>query len=258
MKSPQSDRLRRELAQEAARLMVEEGVAQYLDAKHMAARRVFGRKNAGRMRYRPHDLPSNGEIQQAIQALVEMTEGPERLERLHLMRLDALDLMRALWPFSPRLIGSVSTGRARRGSDIDLHVFTDDLEALEAHMDGLGWRCQGETVTIRRGNAFEDYHHIHVLDRPFPVEVSVYPRAELRVVQRSSTDGKPIVRLKAETLEALIAREHPQGIGEPHGEPVSSTLGQRPSLDHLWDVGGCLGVGGQGEEPEGGEGSVSR
>ena len=47
-----------------------------------------------------------------------------------------------------------------------------------------------------------DYTHIY-LQADFPVELSVYPRAELRVVSRSSTDGKPIKRLKLAEVEGL-------------------------------------------------------
>ena len=47
-----------------------------------------------------------------------------------------------------------------------------------------------------------DYTHIY-LQADSPVELSVYPRAELRVVSRSSTDGKPIKRLKLAEVEGL-------------------------------------------------------
>jgi hypothetical protein len=37
----------------------------------------------------------------------------------------------------------------------------------------------------------------------------VYETREIRARPRSSTDGKPIVRLKASLLESLIAADHP-------------------------------------------------
>lgn len=197
---------------EAARLMYEEGVSQYFDAKHMAARRLLGRKGSKRLRYRPQDLPSNGEIQRSLRQLADQVEGAEhRAGRLLAMRTLALEIMGHLAPFEPRLIGSVSTGHARRGSDIDLHVFTDDLGPLEAHLDGLGWRWTRKRVTIRVGNHFEDYHHIHI-DARFPVELSIYERSALRITQRSSTDGRPIVRLKATALASLIDESRRAGI----------------------------------------------
>ena len=45
--------------------MYEEGVKQYFTAKRLASKRIFGRVGR-RMRFRPADLPSNGEIRDAL------------------------------------------------------------------------------------------------------------------------------------------------------------------------------------------------
>ncbi len=205
--TPHKAQLRLRLAKEAARLMYEEGVKQYMDAKQMAARRLLGQQGKRRLQFRPSQLPSNGEIQQALLELARLREGSDRQDRLFVMRVMALEAMHSLEAFEPRLIGSVSTGHVRRGSDIDLHVFTDDLGVLEQHMEGLGWDFEMSVVTIRSGTGFEDYHHAHVAGA-FELELSVYPTAQRRVVQRSSTDGKPIVRLKARAVESLLEEEH--------------------------------------------------
>jgi hypothetical protein len=198
--------LRQTLAHEAARLMYEEGVDQYLNAKRLAAKRILGRGGEKKMRYRPQDLPSNSEIQAALREIVQFTEGEFSQQRLFAMRVIALETMNSLKPFNPRLIGSVSTGHVRRGSDIDLHVFTDNIEEIETHIHQLGWRFKTKQVTIRVGDQFKDYTHIYY-ERVFPIELSVYPHDELRVTQRSSTDGKPIVRVKPSALERLIAEQ---------------------------------------------------
>lgn len=199
--------LRALLAMEAARLMYEENVKQYFTAKRMAAKRLLGRVAGGRARYRPADLPSNGEIRDALLALAELAEGARRIRRLFAMRVVALEAMRALAAFEPRLIGSVSTGHIRRGSDIDLQVFTADDGALELHLRALGWMYEREPVTIQKCGEIREYLHYHVEDS-FPIELTVYEPRELRFRPRSSTDGKPIVRVRASALEALLAREH--------------------------------------------------
>jgi hypothetical protein len=51
--------------------------------------------------------------------------------------------------------------------------------------------------------------HVLVAD-VFPLELTVYPPNELGHRPRSSTDGKPIVRLRAATLRKLCEREHPE------------------------------------------------
>jgi hypothetical protein len=199
--------LRARLAAEAARLMYEENVKQYFTAKRMAAKRLLGRVAGGRARYRPADLPSNGEIRDALLALAELAEGGRRTRRLFAMRVVALEAMRALAPFEPRLIGSVSTGHIRRGSDVDLQVFTADDGALELHLRSLGWPYEREPVTIQKFGEIREYLHYHIAD-VFPIELTVYEPRELRFRPRSSTDGKPIVRVRAAALEALLAREH--------------------------------------------------
>ncbi len=202
-------RLRFAIATEAARLMYEEDVKQYFTAKRIAARRLCGRVGGKRLRYRPADLPSNGEIRQALLELAELAEGARRGLRLFAMRVTALESMKALSPFSPRLIGSVSTGHVRRGSDIDLHVFTDDDDALFSHLRGLRWVHEVERVSILKFGQIRDYLHIHVAD-VFAVELTVYERRELHMRPRSSTDGKPIDRISVKRLEAMLAAEHPE------------------------------------------------
>jgi hypothetical protein len=196
------------IAREAARLMYEEQVDQYFTAKRMAAKRLFGVAGAKQMRFRPSDLPSNGEIQAALLRLAEMVEGDARTVRLGAMRCCALTIMQHLVQFEPRLIGSVSTGRIRHGSDIDLHLFSDDADAPEVALRELGWAYEKQVAQIRRGNTWLDYLHLHV-DAEFPVELTVYPRGDLRHRPRSSTDGKPIERLSIAAVLSLIRREHP-------------------------------------------------
>ncbi len=196
-----NSQIRYMLAREAARLMYEEDVSQYFDAKKMAAKRLFGNAGMKGMQYRPKDLPSNGEISNEIAKLVELLEDDQQ-ERLSAMRVTALAIMQDLIPFQPRLIGSVSTGRIRKGSDIDLHVFTDDIDALKSHLNYLQWQYDTKQVVIRSGNTFTEYTHIYI-EADFPVELSVYPLMELRVTGRSSTDAKRIKRLKIADVERL-------------------------------------------------------
>ncbi|MDI1448990.1 nucleotidyltransferase domain-containing protein [Polyangium sp. 6x1] len=223
MSSERAGGLRGRIAAEAARLMYEEGVKQYFTAKRMAARRLLGRAGGKNLRYRPQDLPSNGEIREALLAMAELAEGERRTRRLFAMRVVALRVMRALGPFEPRLIGSVSTGHIRRGSDIDIQVFTDDEDALERHLVGLGWSFDQERVSIFKFGQIREYVHYHVAE-VFPVELTVYERRELRFRPRSSTDGKPIQRVKVTALEALLVEEHPEAWAQYEAEGIIAHL----------------------------------
>lgn len=201
------DQLRRRLVQEAARLMYEEGVSQYLDAKQLAAKRLLSQGQGKRPRYRPQELPSNGEIADELRLLAQFHEGDRNRQQLFEMRLVALDLMEVLAEFRPRLIGSVSTGRVRRSSDIDLQLFCDRIEAVEAQLYGLDWPFDTKQVCVQHSGRMTEYRHIY-LHREYPVELSIYPLNEIRVRRRSSTDGRPIVRLSRERLLERLFAEH--------------------------------------------------
>jgi hypothetical protein len=207
MSSERSGGLRATIAKEAARLMYEEDIKEYFTAKRMAAKRVLGRVEGRRLRYRPLDLPSNGEIRDALLSLARATEGKSRTNKLFAMRVVALEAMAKLSEFEPRLIGSVSTGHIRRGSDIVTSLFCDDEEHIELRLQELGWRFQTERVSIHKFGEIREYLHHHI-DERFRVELTVYPKRELRFRPRSSTDGLPIVRVTAHALETMLEREH--------------------------------------------------
>lgn len=194
-----NNNLRRLLVREAARLMFEEGVDQYLDAKKKAAKRILGKQTK--------ILPSNGEISDELYQLSLFHRGNELTTTLFEMRLLAMDVMDHLETFSPRLIGSVSTGRIRHGSDIDLHIFTDSLEVLQNQLDSLDWRYELKQIWIEKNGRPVEHTHVY-LDLEFPVELSIYSLNEIRVRGRSSTDGKPINRLSIAAVRHLLMTEH--------------------------------------------------
>jgi len=188
--------------------MYYEGREQYFDAKRTAARRVLGRDARG-AQFRARELPSNGEIRDALLQIVALAEGRDRSRRLFAMRVVALQVLTELAPWHARLIGSVATGHARRGSDIDIHVFTDSIDGLELDLFRRQWTFETEEVLIKVGTGFKVFQHIHAMDHPFPVELSVYALRERRIATRSSTDGKPIQRVSASRLKERIEEAHP-------------------------------------------------
>lgn len=195
-------KLRQQIAWEAARLMYERVESEYYRAKLKAARRL------GRGWVKPKDLPSNREIRDEIQVFARLYEGERRLENLREMRVAALAMMHRLRQFRPRLIGSTLTGHVRRGSDIDLHVFSDNIEAVAAalELDGIAYTV--ERKQVRKHGEERIYTHIHVVDR-FTFELTVYAENLAHFVFQSSVTGKPIERASIAELEQLLAREYP-------------------------------------------------
>lgn len=196
------------LIREAAKVMYEEDVKQYFDAKRIAAKRLTGGTNRSRTSIRPQDLPSNGEIAAEVSQLVRFYEGTEIEQQLFEMRVLSLEVMEILHEFQPRLIGSVSKGNIRKGSDIDLHLFADHLEPITEQIHQQGWDYEHQEITINKNGRWLSFDHIY-LDLAFPVELSVYPTSDLKVRTRSSTDGKPIIRLNNKRLLELILDQHP-------------------------------------------------
>src|SRR5438105_6415233 len=139
-------KLRQAIALEAARLMYDRTESEYYTAKRKAAKRLCGR-NA-----KPEDLPSNAEIRDQIQLFARLHEGDRRTENLRDMRIQALRLMRILRQFRPRLIGSVMTGHVRKGSDIDLHLFTDSVGLVTDALEREGFAFDVERKQILKHN----------------------------------------------------------------------------------------------------------
>ncbi len=197
-----SDKVRRQVAWEAARLMYSREVSEYLPAKLKAARRV------ARGDFKPSDLPSNSEIRDQVQIWANLHEGQQRTENLRDMRLEALRMMRVLRTFRPRLIGSTLTGHVRRGSDIDLHVFSDSIEAVAAALDAEGFSYEIERKRVRKLGREQTFVHIHVADR-FPFELTIYAANMAHYAFKSSITGKAIERASIAELEQFLVREYP-------------------------------------------------
>ena len=197
-----NSKLRRQIAWEAARLMYVRQESEYYRAKLKAAKRLC------RGWVKPHNLPTSSEIRDQIQTLARLHEGDRRTENLREMRLEALRMMRILRAFRPRLIGSTLTGHVRHGSDIDLHVFSDSVEAVAGAIEAEGHVFEVQRKRVRKNEEERIYTHIHVQDR-FLFEITLYAADMAHVVTTSSITGKPIERASIAELEQFLAAEYP-------------------------------------------------
>src|SRR6516162_2139822 len=194
-------KLRQAIALEAARLMYERAESEYYTAKRKAAKRLC------RQQVKPEDLPSNAEIRDQIQVFARIHEGHKRTEHLRIMRLEALRLMRLLRAFRPRLIGSVMTGHVRKGSDIDLHVFSDSAHLVTDLLEQEGLQYDLERKQVVKHGESRLFTHVHVHAR-FNFELTVYPEDKAHYVFKSSITGKAIERASILELEELIVAEY--------------------------------------------------
>ncbi len=197
------DKIRLSIAREAARIMYEDGVKEYRDAKRKAAK-SFGPEKT--LSLGSH-LPSNAEIHEELSRLIRMAEGDVQPERLLRMRLLALSWLELFAPFRPYLVGSVLTGTVTERSDIDLHLFADSPEEVELFLEERDIPYEPETVTIRHGSEFREYYHLFMDDDGIVVECTVYTPSERHQRQKSSITGRPMERADAARLRELIAEE---------------------------------------------------
>jgi hypothetical protein len=194
------DRIRELIAREAARIMYEEGVSEYRDAKRKAARQ-FGVEKA--LSLGSH-LPSNAEIHGELQRIIGLYEEKVLPGRLMHLRLLALGKMEILAPFHPYLVGSVLSGAVTERSDIDLHLFAESCEMVEEFLLSEGIPYEQEVVTIRHGGKFFEYPHFYLNDEGIVVECTVYPLEDIHRVPKSSITGRPMERADTKRLRKLI------------------------------------------------------
>lgn len=195
-------KLRHAIALEAARLMYDRSESEYFTAKKKAAKRLC------RGYVKPSDLPSNAEVRELVQLFARTHEGESRTRNLKQMRLRALWLMRRLCRFRPRLIGSVMTGHTRKGSDIDLHLFSDFVEPITSILETEGLQYDVEYKQITKNSESRTFIHVHVYD-VFNFELTVYAENLAHYVFKSSITGKAIERASIAELEQMLEREYP-------------------------------------------------
>lgn len=194
-----ADHLRSAVAQEAARLMAEHGIEDFLVAKRKAAERfgVFDRAM----------LPKNSEVEVALLSYHRLFGGTHYKHSLIGQRHAALQAMQLLDKFEPRLVGPVLAGSATGFGDIQLHVFSDDPEAVFVHL--IDRNVGYETLERRMRMAGE--RQVLVPSARFQmgsetVEAFVFPRNGLRQAPTSPVDGKPMKRADKRALMELIER----------------------------------------------------
>jgi len=192
------ENLRRALAQEAARVMAEHGIRDFLVAKRKAAER-FGVTDGGAI------LPKNSEVEEALAAYQRLFGGASHLEALHAQRSAALAAMRYLREFEPRLVGPVLAGTATEHSEVQLHLFADRAESVTLKLIDAGIPHE---VTERRvklnAERIRAFPGVRFEMEDQPIEATVFPPEGIRQAPVSPVDGRPMRRANALEVEALL------------------------------------------------------
>jgi len=183
-----------EVAHEAARLLYYGFSEEYKDAKTEAAK-AFGTSA----------LPSNFDIAVELDHISEQVEGPEREQLLQRFRKEALEIMTLLSEFRPKLIGSVWRGTARKGSDIDIQVYSSTTGEVSRRLIG-NYRIEKEEWVSKTSNGETDkFYHVSVrLESGDEAEISVTCPEKIGERRKDSVYEDNITGLSVPELRSIL------------------------------------------------------
>lgn len=185
------DRTRASICDTAARLIAEEGVSDYSQAKRKALRQL------GLPESTP--LPSNAELEAALREWQAVFQDEEQIERIAHLRRKAAELMEILQEFRPYLTGSVLDGTAGRYAEIDLQLFADSAKEIEIFLLNRGIPYRHATPRNDRAEAV-----LVVETEDAIANLVVYPTLDERISPKGR-DGRPRERARLAAVQSLLA-----------------------------------------------------
>ncbi len=177
--------------------MAEEGVSDFQTAKRKAAHRLGHPET--------RDWPTNREIESALREYLDLFHGARRLQTLARLRRIALEAMRALAAYDPRLVGPVLSGTVTPYSAIELHVAADQSEdiallLLERRIPHDSFERQmrygGDRQRAVPGFSFRADGTV--------VNIWVFTPEAMREPPLSPVDGRPMERAGLAAVERLL------------------------------------------------------
>ncbi len=199
-RSVRGDMMRQAIAREAARLMIEHGHEDYGIAKRKAAER-FGVTDLA-------VLPRNTEIEEALAEHQRLFEPEAHASSLSAKREVALQAMRLLAEFEPRLVGPLLSGTATAHNDITLHLFADTPESVAVRLIDLGIPHEvAERRFRKQRDEVEAFPALRFTAGGHEVNATIFPKDGIRQAPPGPVDGKPMRRATLAEVEVLVAEQ---------------------------------------------------
>jgi hypothetical protein len=206
MAKENSQHLRQLIAQQAARMMAEDGISDFAYAKKKAGRHVYGSVN--------NDvLPSNAEIEDELKLYNALFLSDEQPENLYHLRKNALFTMRLLERFNPHLTGAVLDGTAGLGTETHIHLFADSLKDVEMFLlnqdipfvvNEKSYRIMNDGKRDKKGDNRKIVPMFTLEMDIGVIKLSVFEVDDIRVATRRASNGGHAARANIDELEALI------------------------------------------------------
>jgi hypothetical protein len=201
-----ADHIRQMIAQQAARMMAEEGVHDYAYAKKKAGRQLGISENSV--------LPTNAEIEEEIRLYHEIYNADEQPLELAKLRKAALMTMQLFERFNPRLTGSVLDGSAGKFAQTEIHLFADSAKEIEIFLlsQQIPFESSEKSYRISDKPSKDKKEKVRKTIPVFSLEtelgiqrLSVFEFDDLRVAIKKTSDGSNAERADIAELKQLIA-----------------------------------------------------
>jgi len=199
--------LRQLIAQQAARMMAEDGVSDFAYAKKKAGRQLGAVENS--------IMPSNAEIEEELKHYNALFLSEEQPENLYDLRINALFTMQLLDRFNPHLTGSVLDGTAGLMSETHIHLFADSVKDVEMFLlnqqipfdvNEKSYRIMNDGKRDKKGDSRKTVPVFTLETEKGLIRLSVFDVDDIRVATKRAADGSNADRLDIEGVKALLGQ----------------------------------------------------
>lgn len=199
--STRGQQMRELIAQHAARLIAQDGIQDFAQAKRKAAHQMGATDT--------RNLPTNAEVEEALRIFRSLFQKEEHESVLRALRGQALGAMRLLAKFNPYLTGSVLSGTAGRHSDINLLLYADSPKDVELFLldRQIPYRCGERRMSLTDVQQVVPVFTLTGGDAD--VNAAVLSRIDERTAVRTPTGRAGPGRINATGLEELLSRPVP-------------------------------------------------
>jgi hypothetical protein len=199
------DHIRQLIAQQAARMMAEDGIHDFAYAKKKAGKQLGISENSV--------LPTNAEIEEEIRLYHEIFNADEQPQELAKLRNAALMTMQLFERFNPHLTGSVLDGTAGKFSQTDIHLFADSAKDVEMFLlnQQIPFESSEKSYRVSDKPSKDKKEKVRKTVPVFTLEtelglqkLSVFDVDDMRVATKRTSDGSNAERADISDLQALI------------------------------------------------------
>ncbi len=197
--------LRQMIAQQAARMMAEDGVSDFGYAKKKAGRQLGVMDNT--------IMPSNAEIEEELKLYNALFLSEEQPENLRELRENALFTMQLLERFNPHLTGAVLDGTAGIMSETHIHLFADSVKDVEMFLlnqqipfdvNEKSYRIMNDGKRDKKGESRKTVPVFTLETDKGLIRLSVFDVDDIRVATKRAADGSNAERMNIEGVKSLL------------------------------------------------------